>query len=104
MRVRRRDLLAVLTSAALTPVLAAAAAAEDGVLKLLPGATVKAAGNQIKGPVQAETPSEVRIANQTVPIEQIDTLEYEPMPPKYLLARNQEGGGNLAKAAELYGE
>jgi tetratricopeptide (TPR) repeat protein len=104
MRSRRRDLLAIFSSATLTLALGAAAAAEDGVLRLLPGATIKAAGNQIKGPVQAETPTEVKIANQTVPVEQIDSLEYEPALPKALLARNQETAGNLTKAAELYGE
>lgn len=100
----RRDLLALLSTASLTCALTLAAGAEDGVLRLAPGATIKAAGNQIKGPIQAETPTEVKIGAQTVPVEQIDSLEYEPTPPKYLLARNQEGAGNLAKAADLYGE
>ncbi len=104
MLARRRDFLALLTSTSLTLLLALAAGAEDGVLKLAPGATIKAAGNQIKGPITSESPIEVKIGTQTVPVEQIDSLEYEPTPPKYLLAKNAEGAGNLTKAADLYGE
>lgn len=99
---RRRDLAAVLTALAITTSLSAAVGAEDGVLKLTPTATVKATGNQIKGPIQSETAAEVKIANQTVPVDQIDSLDYDPMPPNYLLASNREKAGNLPEAADLY--
>jgi tetratricopeptide (TPR) repeat protein len=80
----------------------AAARAEDGTLRLVPGSAIKAPGNQIKGAIQSETPSEVRIGGQTVPFDQIESIEYDGQPANLLLARNRESAGNLAEALELY--
>lgn len=99
MRRRRADALPLLLLVAI----AAPAWAEDGTLKLSPGATVTAPGNQIKGTIQAETPTEVKIAGRSVPVDQIDSIEYDGLTQSYAQARIRETTGNLAEAADLYG-
>lgn len=96
--------LAAAITFSLTTTTSSAVAAEDGILKLTPNTTIKATGNQIKGVIHSETAVEVKIGSQTVPVEQIDSLEYDPMPPNYLLANNREKAGNLAEAADLFGK
>lgn len=102
--VSRRAAVSLVLSAALTLVLAVVAGAEDGTLKLATGATVKAPGNQIKGAIQSESPVEVKIGTQTVPVEQIDSLEYDGLTQSYAQAKIRESAGNIPEAADLYGK
>jgi tetratricopeptide (TPR) repeat protein len=104
MSMRRTPLAA---SSLLTVLVLAGPARAVDTLTLVPGSTVKAPGNQIRGTIQAESPTEVRIkpptgAEQAVPIDQIDSIAYENPGPSYGLAESRAAGGDLAGALDLY--
>jgi tetratricopeptide (TPR) repeat protein len=89
---------------ALIAALAVSAAADE--LILVPNATFKAPGGRIRGQIQEETPTIVRIQAPTglqeVPVEQIESVTYEGQPSSVLLAQTREASGDLAGAAEMY--
>jgi tetratricopeptide (TPR) repeat protein len=71
-------------------------------ITLIPGSTVKANGSRIRGTIQSESPTEVRIDSQTIPVDQIATISYTGQPPNLTLAESRESGGALGDAADLY--
>jgi tetratricopeptide (TPR) repeat protein len=97
--------VAIFTTGAFCLLLVAAATAD--VVRLLPGATIKAPGNQLQGQITSESPTEVKIktavgGEQSVPVDQIDTITYDGAPPSYALAESRANSGALAEAADLY--
>ncbi len=94
-------------SLALALLLAPSFGAQADVIRLVPGATIKAAGGQINGQITAESPAEVSIkpnvgAEQKVPVDQIDDVIYDNLTPSFSLAESRENAGALTEAAELY--
>lgn len=78
-------------------------------IRLVPGATVKSVGGQVNGQIVSETALEVRIkaaggAEQAIPVDQIDSVAYDGLPPSFLLAESRINAGSLQEAAELYGK
>jgi tetratricopeptide (TPR) repeat protein len=75
---------------------------------LIPGSTVKVTGGRsVRGTIEAETPSEVRIKpavgpEQAIPVDQIASVSYDNQPLSLTQAQLRETGGNLAEAADLY--
>lgn len=103
----RRHGLALASSTALTLTLAAALASRADVIRLVPGSTVKAAGNQINGQITSESPTDVTIkpasgAEQKVPVDQIDAVAYDGVTPSFTLAESRENTGAASEAIELY--
>lgn len=78
------------------------ALAEDGTVILVPGATVKAPGGRIRGSIGPESPIEVKVAGQSVPVEQIEAIDYDGVPQSYAQAKIRENSGNLTEAADQY--
>jgi tetratricopeptide (TPR) repeat protein len=78
------------------------AVADDVVL--IPGATFKAPGNRVRGTVQSESPTEVKLDSpaNTVPTDQIASITYNQQPPSFQLAESRASTGALAEAADLY--
>ncbi|GIW89507.1 MAG: hypothetical protein KatS3mg108_3831 [Isosphaeraceae bacterium] len=79
------------------------------VVRLITGSTVKVSGGQISGTIVSESPLEVRIKpavgpEQTIPVDQIDQVTYDGVPPSFALAESRLGAGNLQEAAELFGK
>jgi tetratricopeptide (TPR) repeat protein len=83
-------------------VLALAAWAGADEVMLVAGSTVKAAGNRVRGTIQSETPTEVRLEGQTIPVEQIASINYTGQPANMTLAETRESAGTLSEAADLY--
>lgn len=85
-----------------TALLASTAGADDVVL--VPGSSVKAPGNRVRGTIVAESPSEVRLdaPAATVPVDQIASVNYAGQPASLTLAATRESTGDLAAAADLY--
>ncbi len=81
--------------------LAAPAALADEVV-LIPGSTVKAPGGRIRGAVTAETTTEIKVGNQSVPVDQVESVSYDGQPQSYTLAQLRETNGPLAEAADQY--
>lgn len=102
--VRAGKLSAVLGSSLLVA-LAAASRADD--VRLIQGSTVKSSGGRIAGQITSETPTEVKIktatsGEQTVPVDQVDSVSYDGVPPDFQLATTRANAGSFAEAAELY--
>ena len=77
------------------------------VIRLAPGSTVKATGNQIQGQIASETATEVKIkptvgAEQTVPVDQIDSVSYDGATPSFTLAESRVNAGLVSEAADLF--
>jgi tetratricopeptide (TPR) repeat protein len=87
-------------------VLVVAVAARADEMVLIPNATFNAPGGRIRGQIQEETPTVVRIQApngvKEVPVEDIDTITYEGQPSSFLLAETRLASGDLAGAAEQY--
>ncbi len=106
---RRPPLSARLTlsaTLALAFALVAGWAGADTV-KLVPDSTVKSTGNQVTGQVTAETVTEVTVkptsgAEVKVPVDQIESVDYDSVTPSYTLAQSRENVGATAEAAELF--
>jgi tetratricopeptide (TPR) repeat protein len=78
----------------------------DGV-RLIPNSSIKVPGNQLQGQITAETATELKIkpltgAEQTIPVDQIDTVTYDGTTPSYTLAEARTNAGSLGEAAELF--
>src|SRR3954469_6022631 len=43
---------------------------------LVPGSTVKATGSRVRGTIQSESPTEVRVDGQAIPVDQIASVSY----------------------------
>jgi tetratricopeptide (TPR) repeat protein len=90
----------------LTLALASASPALADNINLIPGSTIKAPGNIIRGTVIAETPAEVTVkvgnTNQVVPVTQIASIKYDGASGTTILATSRESAGNYAEAADLY--
>lgn len=82
-------------------VLAGTARAVD-TITLIPDSTVKAAGGQVRGTIESESPTVVKIGGQSIPVDQIESIAYEGLPGSVPLAEAAEKGGNLNSAADLY--
>ena len=85
--------------------LAATARAVD-VVTLIPNATVKAPGGQVRGAIQSESPTEVRIraavgGDQAIPVDQVAAITYDGQPASLALAESR-AETNPAEAVELY--
>ena len=81
--------------------------AEADVIKLVPDSSIQAAGGQINGRITAESPTEVTIqpasgSARKVPLDAVASIEYENLPPSYVLAEAREGAGDPDEAAKLY--
>ena len=82
--------------------LALASTLKADTVELIKKATVKATGGQIKGTISAESPTEVKINGQSVPVDQIASVSYDGQPPSYTLATTRESNGNHAEAADFF--
>ncbi|MEO6807816.1 MAG: tetratricopeptide repeat protein [Isosphaeraceae bacterium] len=71
-------------------------------ITLIPGTTIKAPGGQIRGSIESESPTVVKIGGQSIPVEQIEAIAYEGQPGAVPLAEAAEKGGSLNSAADLY--
>src|ERR1700730_3047103 len=82
--------------------LAAVAGADD--VTLVAGAAMKVPGNRVRGTIQAETPSEVKVEGQQqpIPVEQIASISYTGQPANMTVAESREAGGALSEAADYY--
>ncbi|HEV3167618.1 MAG TPA: tetratricopeptide repeat protein [Isosphaeraceae bacterium] len=80
--------------------LTTAAPADEVVL--IPNSTVKATGNRVRGTVTAETPTEVKVDAQSVPVDQIATINYTGEPASLTLAKSREANGALTEALDQY--
>jgi tetratricopeptide (TPR) repeat protein len=73
---------------------------------LIPNSTFKVPGGRIRGQIQSESPTIVKIQAPTglqeVPVDQIDSISYEGQPSSFLVAQTKEAGGDLAAAADQY--
>ena len=100
----RRFRLALALAAAL--VLGAGQAVWADTVKLLPDAQIKATGGQFSGQITAETPTDVKIktalGEQTVPLNQIDLIEYDAATPSFTLAESRMNVGAIGEAIDLY--
>jgi tetratricopeptide (TPR) repeat protein len=95
-----------LSSSAVVLLLALAAARAD-VVRLVSGSTVKSTGGQISGQIISETTTEVKIKSatsgeQTIPVDQIESVNYDGVSPTFQLATTRSNAGSLAEAAELF--
>jgi tetratricopeptide (TPR) repeat protein len=92
------------TAASLLVVLGVAVVAGADDVTLISGATFKAPGNRVRGTIQAETPTEVKVEGQAtaIPVDQIASISYTGQPPNLTLAESRETGGALSEAADLY--
>src|SRR5262245_22324706 len=85
--------------------MASTALAVDEVT-LVPNATFKVPGGRLRGQIQSESPTAVKISAPTelqdVPVDQIDSISYEGQPSTFLVAQTKEAGSDLAAAAEQY--
>ncbi|RUL88882.1 tetratricopeptide repeat protein [Tautonia sociabilis] len=87
-------------AASLTLLLAATAMADDVVL--VPGSNIPATGGRIRGKIERETPTAIRIGARDVPLDQVAEVIYDAPGISYSQARIQASNGNLPQAAELY--
>lgn len=76
-------------------------------IQLIAGSTIKAVGGRLRGRIDSESPTEVKIeatggGMQTVPVSQIASIKYDGQPASLNLAETREANGNLPEAAELY--
>lgn len=99
----RRPMIAALAGLAL---LSTAARAVD-VLTLVPGSATKAPGNQIRGSVVAESPTEVKIKpaagpEQSIPVDQVESITYEGQPASLGLAETRMNAGDFAGAIDQF--
>lgn len=73
---------------------------------LIPNSTFKAPGGRLRGQIQSESPTVVKIQAATglqeVPVDQIDTISYEGQPSSFLVAQTKVAGGDLAAAADQF--
>ena len=92
---RRRSLA---TALLLTLALAAPAGADT--VTTVPDAAGKL--RKLQGTVSSETPTEVVIGANKVPVEEVESIEYTGSPPNFTIADRAEKGGDLAKAADEY--
>jgi tetratricopeptide (TPR) repeat protein len=74
---------------------------------LIPDAQIKAAGGRIRGQVVSESPVEIKFKlatgpEQAIPVDQIDSIEYEGLTPSFTLAQSRENTGNWSEAATLF--
>lgn len=87
-------------------ILASAPALRADTVRLLPDATIKAPGGQFSGQITAETPTDVKIktalGEQTVPLNQIDAIEYDAATPSLTLAESRMNVGAVSEAIDLY--
>jgi tetratricopeptide (TPR) repeat protein len=90
----------VAVSAVITMFLAAAVWADT--VELTKNASLKVPGGQIKGAISSETSTEVKIADKTVPVEDIASVSYDGTTASFALASTRENSGNLTEAASLY--
>ena len=98
---------AIATAALAGLLLLSGTAQAADVLTLVPGAATKAPGNQLRGTVVAETPTEVKFKptagpEQSIPIDQVDSIAYEGQPASLGLAETRLNNGDLAGAVELF--
>ena len=93
-------------SLTLTLILALSASVLADDVILIPGATYKAAGGRVRGEVQSESPTEVKVKlgakTESVPTDQIAEISYAGQPASMALAESKESAGALAEAADLY--
>jgi tetratricopeptide (TPR) repeat protein len=94
----------ICTISSLLIVLGVAAVAGADDVMLVPGGTVKAAGNRLRGTIQAETPTEVRLEGQgqPIPVDQIASISYTGQPPNMTLGDTRESAGALSEAADYF--
>ncbi|HEU5115336.1 MAG TPA: tetratricopeptide repeat protein, partial [Isosphaeraceae bacterium] len=77
-------------------------------VRLLPDAPLKnkAPGGQFSGQITAETPTEVKIktalGEQSVPLDQIDGIEYDAATPSFTLAESRMNVNAVGEAIDLY--
>jgi tetratricopeptide (TPR) repeat protein len=75
-------------------------------ITLVAGSTVKSSGSRVRGTITSETPTEVKIGNQTIPVDQIEKVRYDGQPASMTLAETREANATSAKgleeAADLY--
>lgn len=73
---------------------------------LIPDSTVKATGGRVRGTIQSESPTEVRVSlgasSQAIPLDQIAAIVYGGQPATIVQAESRENAGALAEAADLY--
>ncbi len=69
---------------------------------LVQGSSMQAPGGRIRGKIQSESPEEIQIDGRTVPLDQVDEVNYEPSNLSLTQARLQENNGNFEQAAGLY--
>ena len=94
---RRRSLapaLALLSSLALAPIAGA------DTVTTAPDAAGKV--RKVPGTVASESPAEVVIGTQTIPVPEVDSIDYTGSPPNFTVAEQRESRGNLAEAAAEY--
>jgi len=84
--------------------LAAASTLVGDEVVLKPDATIDAPGGRIRGTISRETPEAVTIDGRTVPLDQIEEIDYTAPGLSYTQARLQRNNGNLERAIELYKE
>lgn len=94
-------------SGSLVLLLAATLVAPADEVVLVPNATYKTPGGRVRGQITSETPTELKIkpatgADQTIPVDQIETITYDGAPAAFALAESRENSGQLAEAADLY--
>ena len=85
--------------------ISAVATADEVVL--LPNATLKLPGGRVRGQITAETPTDLKInpttgADQTIPLDQIESISYDGAPATFSLAETRANNGQFAEAADLY--
>jgi tetratricopeptide (TPR) repeat protein len=96
----RRRLPSALLTLGLWLGVSAATLADE--VALVPGSTVKATGSRIRGTIQSESPTEVRVDGQAIPVDQIASVSYTGQPASLTLAETRETSGALGEAAEQY--
>jgi tetratricopeptide (TPR) repeat protein len=96
----------LLPALSLTLTLALNATSIADEITLIAGSTIKASGSRVRGTITSESPTEVKIGNQTVPVDQIEKIRYDGQPASMTLAETRESNATsatgLADAAELY--
>jgi tetratricopeptide (TPR) repeat protein len=98
----KRSIRTVVASLGVVCGFQAAGVADDIVL--IPGTTFKATGNRVRGTVISESPTEVKLDTpaNTVPVDQIASINYNGQPPNLTLAESRASTGSLAEAADLF--
>lgn len=100
-----RKLIAA-TASTVTCFLVLMIAARADTIRLVPGSSVKAAGGQLQGQVTSETATEVKIKvggnEQSVPVDQIDSITYDNAGANFALAESRANSGLDSEAADLY--